>query len=265
MADWTIAAYADGVPSPRIMTQRSSRWLTILGVVLWGGLRQADARDGIGAVSLSSRDDSVAAFLETWSRAGALSGLTWPRFPYYRDELTSLYSGIDWRPVWSDGGRPTTDARTVIDLLRGAQERGLRPEDYDVVALQRRFDDLSSPGRRGARDVAWFDLALSVGILRHLSDVHMGRVNPKYLAVGINVERKKLDLARFIREAFESRRVAELVRDAEPTFVQYRNLKTILARYRMLAADSSLPALQLKGVVRPGDSLESAAGLRRRL
>ena len=262
---WTIRAYADGVPSPRIMTQRSFRWLTILGFVLWSGLRQADARDGIGAISLSSRDDSVASFLESWSRAGTLSGLTWPRFPNYRDEVTSLYSGGDWRPLWSDSGRPTEDARTVISLLRDARERGLRPEDYDALALQRRFDELSAPERRGARDVAWFDLALSIGILRHLSDVHMGRVNPKHLAVGINVERKKLDLARFIREALERRRVAELVRDAEPTFVQYRNLKTILAHYRTLAADPSLPTLAVKGIVRPGDSLATMPALRRRL
>jgi murein L,D-transpeptidase YcbB/YkuD len=255
---------ADGVLSPTI-ARLAFGWLAVLAVAVWGGVRHADARAGTGAVSGSARDDSVASFLRNWSRTGTLSGLTWPRFPYYRDELTSVYSDVDWRPVWSDGGRPTADARAVLDLLRGAQERGLRPEDYDVPALQRRFDELSASERRGARDVAWFDLALSVGVLRHLSDVHIGRVNPRHLAVGINVERKKLDLARLIRDARERGRVAELVRDVEPTFVQYRNLKTILARYRTLAADSSLPALASPRVLRPGDSLESMAVLRRRL
>ena len=254
-----------GVAPPSIMTRLGFRWSAILVVVAWSGFRQADARDGIGAVSLSSRDDSVASLLESWSRAGTLSELTWPRFPNYRDEVISLYSGGDWQPLWSEGGRPTTIARTVIDLLRDAREHGLRPEDYDVPALQRRFDELSAPGRRGARDVAWFDLALSVGILRHLTDVHTGRVNPKHLAVGINVGRKKVDLAPSIHEALESRRVAELVRDAEPRFVQYRSLKTALAHYRTLAADSSLPTLAMRGVVRPGDSLGSMPMLRRRL
>ena len=141
----------------------------------------------------------------------------------------------------------------------------MRPDDYDASTLHRRLGELATGQPASARDVAWFDLALSVGLLRHLSDVHIGCVNPKYLAVGINVERKKLDLARFVRDALAKDRVGALVCDAEPTFVQYRNLKTMYARYRALAADSTLPRVTLRRTVRPGDSLEVMVPLRRRL
>ena len=218
-----------------------------------------------GTSSVAARDDSIASALRNWSRAGSLSGLRWPRFPYYRDELEGLYSPVAWRTVWIANGRPTAEARVVLDLLATATERGLRPEDYDVPALRRRFETLTEMARLPAEDVAWFDLAMSIGLLRHLSDVHIGRVNPKYVAVGINIERKKLDLARFVRDAIARGRVAELVRDAEPKFVQYRNLKTVYARYRALIADSTLPTVKLSRAVRPGDSLDVIGPLERRL
>jgi hypothetical protein len=46
-----------------------------------------------------------------------LSGLRWPRFPYYRDELTGLYSSTKWAPLWTANARPNANARVVIDLL----------------------------------------------------------------------------------------------------------------------------------------------------
>jgi len=248
------------------MMRLGYRWF-VVGIALAASTasRPVYSQTPSGRAPSRPADDSAASMLETWSRTGTLSGLRWPRFPYYRDELTSLYAATGWRPIWTASSRPTADARVVIELLRGAEERGLRSEDYDAPELGRRFDALSADPRPAAHDVAWFDLALSVGILRHLSDVRIGRVNPRHLAVGINVERKKLDLAEFIRDALERGRVSALVRDAEPKFVQYRNLKTIYARYRALAADSTIPTLALKHIVRPGDSLEAMPVLRRRL
>jgi murein L,D-transpeptidase YcbB/YkuD len=236
-----------------------------LTVATWASSGHGRAQTVAGAGPGPTNDTGVAAMLRDVSEAGVLSGLRWPRFPHYRDELTALYSASGWRPVWSAGARPTEAARAAIDVLRNAQERGLRSEDYDAATLAERFDGVAAGGFRSARDTAWFDLALSIGILRHLSDVHIGRVNPIRLAIGINVERKKLDLARILSDAIARGRIAEMVRDAEPRFVQYRNLKAAYARYRTLAADSTLPTVTAPRVVRPGDRFDQTAALRRRL
>ena len=249
-------------PEPRRAGFRVRRgWLAIVVALALGvssGSTGAKAAAGVGLDDPA--DGAVATMLRDVARSGSLAGLRWPLFPHYRDELIALYSEAGWRPVWSADGRPTEAARAAIAVLRGAEERGLHPEDYDAEALDRRFAALPS-----SHDVVWFDVALSVGIFRHVSDVHIGRVNPRSLAIGINVERKKLDLAKVVRDAIAGGRVAEMARDAEPRFVQYRNLKAAYARYRGLAEDATLPPVAAARVVRPGDPFDQVAALRRRL
>ena len=218
-----------------------------------------------GHAGAQTTDDGLEAMLRDVSRTGVLSGLRWPRFPDYRDELTDLYAAAYWRPVWSVDGRPTSAAGAAIDVLRSAQDRGLHPEDYDAATLARRFHELAAGRSPSSRDVAWFDLALSIGIFRHISDLHIGRVNPVHLSIGINVERKKLDLAQILRDSIRRGRVLAAVSEAEPGFVQYRNLKAAYAIYRALAADSTLPTVAAPRTVRPGDRFDEVAVLRRRL
>jgi murein L,D-transpeptidase YcbB/YkuD len=247
--------------SRRAGVRAGRRCLAIVAALALGvSSGDASAKAAAGAGPDDPADGAVATMLRDVAQSGSLAELRWPLFPHDRDELTALYSADGWRPVWSADGRPTEAARAAIDVLRGAEERGLHPEDYDAEALDRRFAALPSP-----RDVVWFEVALSVGIFRHVSDVHIGRVNPGSLAIGINVERKKLDLAKVVRDAIAEGRIAEMVRDAEPRFVQYRSLKAAYARYRALAEDAALPAVAAARVVRPGDSFDQAAALRRRL
>jgi murein L,D-transpeptidase YcbB/YkuD len=232
------------------------RWSLLVGILAASGQARAQA--------VGSDDAAVAPLLRAASSAGSLEGLRWPRFPYYRGLIDSLYARDGWRPVWTASGRPTRDAREAVDLLRSADQRALHPEDYDAALLERRMAELSGGAPASAKDVAWFDIALTVGVLRHLSDVHVGRVNPRNISVGINVQPKKLDLARVVRDAVDGHRVASLMRDIEPRFAQYRSLLGAYARYRALA-DSQLPPVKSARAVKPGDRFADLAALRRRL
>jgi murein L,D-transpeptidase YcbB/YkuD len=213
----------------------------------------------------TSAESGTAQVLHAAAENGTLRGLRWPRFPYYRDELTSLYTASGWRPVWTANGVPIAAARQAIDVLLSAQDRGLHPDDYDAALLDQQFRTLSVSAPSSASEVGRFDVALSIGLMRHLSDVHIGRVNPKNLSVGINVEPKKLDLAREVSNAIASGRIAELVRNAEPRFAQYRNLKAAYARYRVLAADTTLPTVTVARAIRVGEPFDGVTALRRRL
>jgi hypothetical protein len=47
------------------------------------------------------------------------------------------------------------------------------------------------------REEARFDLALTVCTMRYISDMRIGRINPKHFAFGLDVSQKKLDLPDF--------------------------------------------------------------------
>ena len=45
-----------------------------------------------------------------------------------------------------------------------------------------------------------FDLALTVCAMRYISDLHIGKVNPKHFAFALDEESKRYDLAEFLRD-----------------------------------------------------------------
>jgi len=213
----------------------------------------------------AAHEDSIATFLRGVADRGTLSGLRWPRFPYYRHELDSLYMRTGWRPLWTVRGKPTGAAQAAIEALADAGARGLHSSDYDAALLDERAQALSRQRNPSAHDVAWFDAALSIELARHVTDIHLGRVNPKNLSIGINIDAKRFDRAKVVGWIAEHGHVDEVIRDLEPRLLQYRNLKKSLARYRLLAARTDLGPVKAEGTVRPGDHFEGAAALRRRL
>lgn len=45
-----------------------------------------------------------------------------------------------------------------------------------------------------------FDLALTVCAMRYISDLHIGKVNPKHFAFALDKESRKYDLAEFLKD-----------------------------------------------------------------
>jgi murein L,D-transpeptidase YcbB/YkuD len=101
--------------------------------------------------------------------------------------------------------------------------------------------------------------------MRHISDLHIGRVNPRNLHFDLDVEPKKLDLPVLVQRLAHTGGVPEAVREIEPSFRLYRKLKETLVRYRELARDPAARTLPPARVVRPGDSYAGVPALRRLL
>ncbi len=148
--------------------------------------------------------------------AAYLDGLRWPRFPDYQTILRDLYEPREYEPLWLDGGRPKAQARDAIAALQHADAKGLDARDYDAALLDQQAQQLAARGNYAAEDLARFDVALSVAVLRHISDLHIGRVNPKNLHFGFDIDPKKYDLAVLVDEAVVHGRIREVVEQAEP-------------------------------------------------
>ena len=209
---------------------------------------------------------------QVWLRAAITSGtfpdLRWPDFSDYRVQIQKFYeaNGNSW--TWVSGMEPTAQAREVIALLLQADQKGLSADDYDGPRWSSRLDKLK-PATQQPReaDAAKFDLALTVCTMRYISDLHIGKVNPKRLAFALDDESKKYDLAEFLKDHIVGAgNVAAVLAQVEPSYPGYRHTLRALQTYIELAKRDDgerLPAV--KKVIVPGDTYAGVPRLTRLL
>jgi murein L,D-transpeptidase YcbB/YkuD len=179
-------------------------------------------------------------------------------------EVRRLYEAHGSRPLWVDEtGRPDADADEALALLSTASDDGLLPETYLQAALSRQAGALREAGDVPADAAAAFDIALSRSVLRYVTHLHVGRLDPRRLGFALVVPAESHDFAADVRAAVERRRVAQLREEFAPRLVQYQALRAALVRYRALAADSArLQPPSASTTVRPGERYPEIARLR---
>jgi len=235
--------------------------LTALFVSLAPGGQDAAAYHASDGESIAPPDSSVAHTLRLLTETTHHPYLTWPDYPHYRDELEGLYGPGGYGLLWLKNGAPSSQAREAGEALLAADTHGLDPADYDAGRLDELMVSIGREPDRDGSELALVDAALSVGFLRYLADLHIGRVNPENLSFGFNVEDRKLDLAAVVTSAIEKDEIGQLVARVEPSFPQYDRMQKVLADYRELAR-SDLPAIPVTGTVHPGDEYFGTEELR---
>jgi murein L,D-transpeptidase YcbB/YkuD len=188
-------------------------------------------------------------------QAGNVPDLRWPDFSKLRGDLTNFYGPSGYGLAWVKEGRATLQAHAAIEALQRAEGRGLNAEDYDGPKWAQRLQMLQrSDPPPSASDLAGFDLALTVAMMRYVSDVHLGRVNPRYFHSGFNIGPAKYDLAQFLRQRMvDAQDVNAVLATAEPPFPSYGLAREALATYLRLAREDSGEALPIPAAsVRPG-------------
>ncbi len=173
----------------------------------------------------------TAAPLRDLAASGRLPDLRWPDFADYRNDVQRFYEASDFEGGWSKDGKPTPQAQAIIEVLQQAQEKGLNPEDYDASRWAARLQQLREPGARAS-----YDLALTVCVMRYVSDLHVGRVNPRQVKFAIAVRHSDYDLAQFLRQdLLHGTNVKAELNAAEPTFPGYQRNLTSLHQYLALS------------------------------
>jgi murein L,D-transpeptidase YcbB/YkuD len=165
--------------------------------------------------------------------AGRLPDLRWPDFTDYRQILQAFYAPTNFQLAWLRDGKPSEQALAVIESLRKADLTGLNPEDYDASRWAERIAHISSAS---PEEQARFDAALTVCVMRYVSDLHIGRVNPQHFKFNLDVGARKLDLAAFVRSRLvDGQNIAAEIDAVEPPFAGYRRTQEALQRYVELA------------------------------
>jgi murein L,D-transpeptidase YcbB/YkuD len=199
---------------------------------------------------------------------GQLEELRWPNFADYRSDLKAFYQPFDNAPAWIASEKPSAQALAIIALFQDAEKKGLHPEDYDASRWGERLARfIAAQGSAAASDLASFDLALTVSTMRYISDLHNGRINPRYFQFGYDIDAKRYNLAEFLRtRIIGAPDVASVLEQVEPSFPGYRRTKLALEQYMALAQQGDGEPLPVPPQsIKPGDHYAGIPQLAQRL
>ncbi|MBB5318604.1 L,D-transpeptidase family protein [Tunturibacter empetritectus] len=159
--------------------------------------------------------------------------LRWPNFSDYQSIVATFYDDRNYEVAWTRDGAPTDSAKSFIQAFQGAASKGLIPEDYDAPRWADRVQALNSKSEDA---ISLFDVAMTVNVMRYISDLRIGRVNPSHFNFEIPVQDKKYDLAEFVSDnAVDATDVPKLIAGVEPNSEEYRQTEAALAHYMDLA------------------------------
>jgi murein L,D-transpeptidase YcbB/YkuD len=193
--------------------------------------------------------------------------LRWPNFSDYAAIVNTFYENRDYEVAWSRDGAPTASAAAFIKAFQDAGAKGLIPEDYDAPRWADRVQQLSG---NSADAISLFDVAMTVNVMRYISDLRIGRVNPSHFNFEIPVEDKKYDLAEFVADhCVAATDVPALIVSVEPDSGEYRQTEAALGRYLELAKQQEQDGAELLPMVTKavsvGGAYPAAAELLKRL
>lgn len=260
------------VPSKRLLTVAilpfvsvMPAWSAIAAQQITPATQKKSSPPATGKTLSESTSNGTAAQIKAIVASGNLNDLRWPDFTDYRTHLNNFYRPTGYQPAWIRDGKPTAQALELIRILSDADQKGLHAEDYDASRWAGREAALdASPA---PADTARFDVALTVAVMRYVSDLHIGRINPQHVGFEFDVSHKKLNLPGFIREELVNGSDLGPQLDAvEPPFPSYQRLRTALQHYRELQSRNGDGEKVLDvGNVSPGGSYAGVAGLAARL
>jgi murein L,D-transpeptidase YcbB/YkuD len=209
-----------------------------------------------------------------------LAAMRWPDYTDFQPQVQQFYDGRNFELAWTRDEKPTDSANALMQLFSNAAQKGLVPADYDADRWQQRVQRLvqirnaHDTSDEAQNDVAQFDVAMTVALMRYLSDVHLGRINPQALNFDIDVpgRRAKFDVPELIDDQFvdaDAHEIDEEVAKLEPQSPMYRATEEALPRYLALAQQQSAnPPQPLPAVDKPiakGGSYPAVAALWARL
>lgn len=198
---------------------------------------------------------------------GVHPGLRWGKFTDYQTQLQQLYESNGYQPLWTLNGKGAAQAKAMIASLRLAHTRGLNNEDYDAELLTKWLDgiDIAKESAVAPQIPASFDVALSLMSMRYASNVYVGRINPRHVNFGLDIEPKKLDLPAIVKQLAASNNPDEIISGLEPKLRLYTNLKNALQSFPTHTLHITNPEISLPAKFSPGDRHPDVLKLRRAL
>ena len=178
------------------------------------------------------------------------------------EDLEILYKMAGYNLLWLGNAQAEKNIVDVLNLLENASINGLNSTSYDTQTLQQRLPSALNIAPDNYKQLALYDTAISISLLRFLHDLHYGRVNPKEINFNLKLREKKLiDLPAVIKTSLAHGTIRQLPELVEPKLKQYQKLKLALATYCLLAKNPAPFRLFVNKSINPGSNLPQAEEL----
>ncbi len=208
---------------------------TLLLVLLASGCH-GKARKSVSAPNSADYAENIQALVAK----GQMPALHWPNYSDYQHDVTTFYDDRNNEIAWTRDGKPTSAASGFIRAFTDADTKGLRPEDYDASLWPARVSGL---GPKNGDALAQFDVLMTINVMRYVSDLRIGRVNPQHFNFDINAQTKKYNLPEFVSDqAVDATDVPKLIYSVEPNAEGYRQTEDALGHYLQLAKAQAAPS-----------------------
>ena len=180
------------------------------------------------------------------------------------EDLAALYKLADNKLLWLGNALAEQNILKVIDLLDAAADNGLNVANYDSNTLREKLPAALKLAADDYKQLVLYDTAISLSLLRHLHDLHYGRVSPQGINYNLKLREKKLiDLSALIINSLKEGSIKQLPLLVEPTLPQYQKLKVALATYKLLAQKTVNLQLHAEKSINPGDNFPQINELQR--
>ena len=198
---------------------------------------------------------------------GSLSGPHTEGFDDCQDDVRKVYEATNYAPAWLHDDHPTPQALAIVSALENSSQKGLNPEDYDASLWPARLAALNSASTAGGDTLAQFDASLTVSLLRYLSNLRVGRLNPKPVSFAIDVDQQHYDLAQFVgKKILAAGNLPDVLRSVEPQYLGYKRTLDALQSYQALVAQDHSSAIpDVARSVKIGDAYTATEQLSQKL
>ena len=175
-----------------------------------------------------------------------------------REALQAYYQTFGGELLWLGSSR----ADPFISRLKNAEADGLDPNDYPSKQLATLSTTGPSTDKRG---LAIIELYFSAAFLEYASDLKIGRFLPSKIDPDFFIEDRPIDQLSALKNFASVDNINRFFDEWQPADPRYAALRTILAKYRALAAKGGWSAVPLGDAIRPGMTDPRVPAIRARL
>jgi len=174
------------------------------------------------------------------------------------DALQAYYQTFGGELLWLG----STRANSFLSRLTNAEADGLDPNDYPGKQLASLSAGGPSTGKRG---LAIIELYFSAAFLEYASDLKVGRFLPSKIDPDFFIEARTIDQLSALKSLEQADSVDRFFDGWQPADRRYAELRTVLGKYRALAAKGGWSTIPLGDGIRPGMTDPRVPAIRARL